>query len=291
MTYCRPVSGGYAAMQAMMTSGLTANESRVYAYLVFRSNGARECWRTVEDIQADLHIKARHTVCDATATLRKAGLIGVTRRYRGANHYTMLDPDGCLYGGEAVHQSSPIVQKTTPLPPSPIVQKTTPLGDGRRAKNHTTRDAGDVQKTAHQEKTPKEEKEDSQEREEKKVVASLLPTRARARPTGKHELPEDWNPREQSFALAASLGLDAGRVGIEAEKMRGWAVFKAVRGRNWDMRFDNWLREAADRRPWREKTVSTFDQIRMELGGDSFLFPDPEPPEPMGSLIDGRATA
>jgi len=101
----------------------------------------------------------------------------------------------------------------------------------------------------------KTQKESKKEKEES--LASLAPPARARKATGavKTTIPDDWSPSKKSIDLATSLGFDSVRVGLEADQMRDWAVFKQVRGSGWDSRFNNWLRVAADRdrrvTPWR----------------------------------------
>lgn len=95
----------YSMLNALMTPGLTPNESRVYTYLVGRANGAKVCWPTVNDIAADLKM-SRRAVIDATTELHghdadpakgtvfKPRLIEVRRRYRQSNNYVVVDMPG-----------------------------------------------------------------------------------------------------------------------------------------------------------------------------------------------------
>jgi hypothetical protein len=63
---------------------------------------------------------------------------------------------------------------------------------------------------------------------------------------------------------------------FEAEKMRDWARSKAVKGADWDARFNNWLRnEATDRRTRRYLPAKTT--LQAEWGLKSFLLDDEEP--------------
>jgi helix-turn-helix protein len=107
-----------AMMEALRTPGLTHAASRFYTYLVGRANGAHYCWPSGEEIARDLGIKTRHTLAAASAELVSRGLIAVKRQFRGTNHYSILDPDGRLYGGEpAKPHETPVVQKPTQLFP------------------------------------------------------------------------------------------------------------------------------------------------------------------------------
>lgn len=54
-------------------------------------------------------------------------------------------------------------------------------------------------------------------------------------------LPDDWTPNEQHSEIARELGLN---VGLEATKMRDWALAGGKTGVDWDARFRNWLRNA-----------------------------------------------
>lgn len=63
-------------------------------------------------------------------------------------------------------------------------------------------------------------------------------SRARATP-----LPDDWQPNTSHQALAAELGVD---VADQADRLRDWAKAKGEIGKDWDARFRNWLRKAAE---------------------------------------------
>jgi Helix-turn-helix domain len=124
-----------AMMNALMTPGLTPNESRVYAYIVGRANGARVCWPTVEDIAADLKM-SRRAVIDATTELHghpanpekkipfRPKLIDVKRRYRQSNNYVVIDVPGLydkpLYAGR--DKSAPAFAWSDGADPDPGVQ-------------------------------------------------------------------------------------------------------------------------------------------------------------------------
>jgi hypothetical protein len=120
-------ASAHAAMRALMMPAtlpdpekpgqeieFNQTDRNVYAYLVYRANGARLCWKTVEEIKADLGIGTRQTVCNATAKLRQAKLIEVTHRRRDSNHYRILDPGHRLYpssgGNGATEWQQPPVQ-------------------------------------------------------------------------------------------------------------------------------------------------------------------------------------
>jgi|ERR1700733_2326375 len=92
-----------AAMHAMISPDPELNtvDRNIYAYLVFRANGGRLCWKTTAEIMADLNIGSRNTVSASTNKLKSKGLIEIKRRLRDSNHYIILDPGGRLYGGEA----------------------------------------------------------------------------------------------------------------------------------------------------------------------------------------------
>lgn len=83
----------YAMINALMDPDLTPNETRVYAYLLFRANGARVCWPPVPEIAENLHMSVR-VVMSATARLRDLGRIRVERRYKDANNYFIIDVPG-----------------------------------------------------------------------------------------------------------------------------------------------------------------------------------------------------
>lgn len=90
----------HAAMRAMSHPDTELNQTDrcVFAWLVYRANGVRKCYKTVEDIQKALNIGTRQTVSASTRKLRQKGLIEVKRRFHDSNHYEILDPDGYLYG-------------------------------------------------------------------------------------------------------------------------------------------------------------------------------------------------
>lgn len=116
----------YAMMNALMAPDLTSNESRVWAYLLFRANGAKVCWPPVPEIAANLHMSTRR-VMSATKTLQRTGRIKVTTRYKDTNNYFMLDVAG-------LHER-PLFQNGEPLPHEPAPEivpdddltKTTPV--------------------------------------------------------------------------------------------------------------------------------------------------------------------
>ena len=59
-------------------------------------------------------------------------------------------------------------------------------------------------------------------------------------------LPPDWAPNLEHVALAKSFGINCNQ---QAEMMRDWARDQNARGADWDSRFRNWLRKAADKSP------------------------------------------
>lgn len=63
-------------------------------------------------------------------------------------------------------------------------------------------------------------------------------------------LPDDWRPNEKHYELAASLGFGRESTDAEAEKMRDWSRAKGKRANcaDWNARFRNWLRKAAEDR-------------------------------------------
>src|SRR3954451_24647412 len=124
-----------AAMRAMMSDDPDLNQTdrNVYAYLVYRANGARLCWKRMDEIQADLKIGTRRTVCNSTRKLKAKGLIEIRHRQRDSNHYRILDPDGRLYsysGGSKAANKQPLDGKETAHLSPPFDGKETALLSG-----------------------------------------------------------------------------------------------------------------------------------------------------------------
>jgi len=93
-------SAAYAAMLAMTSPDpdLNVTDRAIYAWLVWRANGDRICWKGIAEIMAEVNVGTRHTVHRALRKLKDKGLIGSKRALRQVNHYAILDPDGRLYG-------------------------------------------------------------------------------------------------------------------------------------------------------------------------------------------------
>jgi hypothetical protein len=156
----------HAAMQALMMPATLPDPERpgeviafnqtdrnVYAYLVYRAGGGRMCWKTVGEIMADLGIGTRQTVCNATAKLRRAGLIEVKHRRRDSNHYYILDPGHRLYsggGGNGVTEwQQPPIQdvKETVFQEPQGVKETELLDDALDVKETALLEPDDVKET------------------------------------------------------------------------------------------------------------------------------------------------
>lgn len=56
-------------------------------------------------------------------------------------------------------------------------------------------------------------------------------------------LPDSWSPSEKHAELAKELGLD---LDAEAEKFRDWILDRGMTSKDWEARFRNWLRKAAE---------------------------------------------
>lgn len=60
------------------------------------------------------------------------------------------------------------------------------------------------------------------------------------------QIPSDWEPTDAHANLAMEHGINLGR---EADKFRDWAGAKGATYKNWNLAFNNWLRNAADWQP------------------------------------------
>jgi hypothetical protein len=123
------------------------------------------------------------------------------------------------------------------------------------------------------------------ESESKEGTPPSPPAKSGGRPP--HALPGDWVPNPKAFALGTSLSLTDAEVLFEADKMRDWALAKAVKAANWDARFNNWLRnEISDRARRRFLPAKVATTLQAEWGLKSFLTPtfDDDEPEP-GRLL------
>lgn len=60
------------------------------------------------------------------------------------------------------------------------------------------------------------------------------------------QIPDTWTPTQSHYELAHSLHVNCDQ---EAQKMRDWALSKGATGKDWDARFRNWLRRAAELAP------------------------------------------
>ena len=115
----------------------------------------------------------------------------------------------------------------------------------------------------------------------KNPPVSKNPPRSRAHArTPRHLLPDDWGPSQKSVALGSDLGLTHSEVLFEADKMRDWARHEGKNGKDWEGRFNNWLRkEAKDR--YLQRIRNQKPTLAEEWGLKSFLTPvfdDDEPP-------------
>lgn len=137
-------ASAHAAMRAMMSPDPDLNQTdrTVYAYLVYRANGGRECWQTVGEIMADLGISTRSVACAATRKLREKGLIEVRHRRRDSNRYRILDPGGRLYTGSGGNGATEWQR-----PPTQDVRKTELLEPQDVRKTELLNGHQDVRKT------------------------------------------------------------------------------------------------------------------------------------------------
>lgn len=65
-----------------------------------------------------------------------------------------------------------------------------------------------------------------------------------------HSLPDDFAPNDSNLDLAASAGFSQPEILDQIERMRNWSVNAGAKGlkADWQRAFNNWLREAAERR-------------------------------------------
>lgn len=78
-----------------------------------------------------------------------------------------------------------------------------------------------------------------------------------------HPIPANWKPTRSHHELAANLGVNCD---LEADKMRDWALSKGQTGKDWDARFRNWLRRAAETNPPRDgDRFDDWDRARNAL--------------------------
>lgn len=76
---------------------------------------------------------------------------------------------------------------------------------------------------------------------------SAKPGRSRSR-TMARPCPPDWHPNQTHLELARSAGHNGAWVSEQATRMRDWAEAKGSKANcaDWDARFRNWIRKAAD---------------------------------------------
>lgn len=167
----------YALVNALMDPELTPNESRVYAYLLFRANGARVCWPAVPEIAENLNMSPR-AVMSATKRLRDLGRIAVSRRYKDANNYQMCDVPG-LHDRPNFKNGEPLPH--TEAAPEPAPQKTAPIAPDAPPSPAETdplpceKPQSDLREPAQESVQQESDKKDQQER-------SLRSLSTRARP-------------------------------------------------------------------------------------------------------------
>jgi len=226
-------------------------DRNVYAYLVYRANGARMCWKTVEEIKADLGIGTRQTVCNATAKLRRAGLIEVKHRRRDSNHYHILDPGRRLYPGsngngatEWQRQPAQDVKETVFQEPQGVKEtallnghvdvKETGLLKPDDVKETALLGVLDVKETVHQ--SFNQDKITKFKRT--KEGSERAP--ASRRPPARTPIPEDWQPNAESERYAAERGVP---LAPNVRKFRNNHLSKRTVLADWQARFRMWCDE------------------------------------------------
>jgi len=251
-------ASAHAAMRALMMPAalpdleepgqeieFNQTDRNIYAYLVYRANGARLCWKTISEIQADLGIRSRHTVCDATGKLRRAGLIEVKHRRRDSNHYRILDPGNRLYpnsgGNGATEWQQPPpqdVQEMTLLEPqgvqdSAFLEGSQDVQDSAFLKPQGVQDSTflgglGVQEIAHQ---------SFNQDKITKAKGTKCGAPASRRPPARAPIPEDWQPNAESERYAADCGLPLDQT------VRDFRLHYLAEGTvlaNWDAKFRKW---------------------------------------------------
>lgn len=80
-------------------------------------------------------------------------------------------------------------------------------------------------------------------------------------------LPDDFTPNPANQALAANLNFSWPEVLDQIERMRNWATNAGAKGLkcDWQRAFNNWLREAAERR--KAKPTNGHDRQRNTIAG------------------------
>jgi GntR family transcriptional regulator len=291
---------------ALFQKGLSASERVVLVYLANKANGSRVCWPAVPTIAKEMELSVR-TVQGAIQRLSTLGLIRIEARRRETHNFHILRPadpkpppappaQRPMFAWNLPDPEPATPQELHPGPPppaEPTPQILRPASDpaeiavpANSAPCHDPAEIADPPR-----KKPLSDPADSADESTKKesTKESTKGPRARAQPGS---IPVDWSPGTKSIALAASLGLDPGRVTLEADQMRDWAISSGKTGRDWDRRFDVWLREEAkrDRRGgggrYDPHRLSPSDTMRREWKLPTFLTPilDDEP-DPAPSLL------
>jgi Helix-turn-helix domain len=269
----------FGMMNALMAPGLTPNASRVYAYLVFRANGARVCWPRVDEIAADLHMSERNVMV-ATKALKAAGFIAMTKRYKDTNNYHIPDTPGLHDRPEFTRKAPSLdsadvdLTKTAAEPESDLTKTAVMGSNGAEIANlGCQKQHSDLTKTA---------PESVQQESIKK--GTLLRNAAPSAPA----IPPDI--RRELFGEGLAI--------VRALTGKPDGASRALLGRFCKQASDDCarvldvLRRAADHRPVDpvsfvfgalnpKPRVSAFDQMHTELGTRSLWLDDEDDPAPL----------
>jgi hypothetical protein len=274
----------FAVMNALMTKGLTPNESRVYAYLVGRGNGVRMCWAEVPDIAADLDMTPRTVMaCTKALAAKDKQLITVTRRYKDSNNYAVVDRDGLYdrptyanakraaqasgidWGADPEQTESADLKKTADMAPDPDLKKTADVSLSPEKDDILTCKSthSDLKKTAQESIDQDSTKEDTKHTQRARATASPF---AVADPPGWEAFKAAYPPHDGSWHVARLAYCQALAEGVDPEVIVAAAKafpFRRDAGTRFVIHPATWLRE----RRWETE------------------IPEPEPEESLADLI------
>lgn len=90
------------------------------------------------------------------------------------------------------------------------------------------------------------------------------------KPSGKHRLPESWYPSADGYAYAERYGFDRAKAENMFDKFRRHHIAKGSTWANWDMVWQNWVRQevefAASRRPANGETAQVITMADIASG-------------------------
>lgn len=85
------------------------------------------------------------------------------------------------------------------------------------------------------------EAEKKKEPELRSDALTLVKVSRETKSTGKHLLPDDWQPKPDHYALAREKNITEAGVTDAVREMRSWSKGNGEKRTNWDFVFNNWL--------------------------------------------------